>query len=283
MTDAASETPAHGPLPVATLARLQAFDGSIWLVLLLADLGFLTLAVLEGELGAEISLEVVLWALLPPIALGSFAAGHLLCAHGLRKGQTIGVRLLRVFSWIGLLRFPFGSVSSFLTLRALRPSASGSPARARGPLIATFWVLWQLEVVLFLVFLTGAPSFGTASRARAKRTMGDIRSIATAVESYATDFDTYPKAASPEELARIVSPDYIRQLPLKDGWENPLVYRVTPDLKSYAIASPGKDGKFEETDLWKYTEAFTDKVEADIVFRDGKFVRCYDPGHPGHP
>src|SRR5512140_712723 len=69
-------------------------------------------------------------------------------------------------------------------------------------------------------------------RAKQRKSMGDIRSIATAVEAYAVDFNRYPPAggvtypvgtAYPTvtlgtNVSTYVSPTYIRVTPLSDGW-----------------------------------------------------------------
>ena len=48
-----------------------------------------------------------------------------------------------------------------------------------------------------------------------KRTMSDIRTIATAVEAFATDENKYPQAS---ELKKALEPTYVKELPVKDGW-----------------------------------------------------------------
>src|SRR5215212_5240736 len=60
------------------------------------------------------------------------------------------------------------------------------------------------------------PNLLTAmQRSKQKRSMADIRTIATAVEAYATDHNRYPP---PGELESSVVPTYVKSLPKVDGW-----------------------------------------------------------------
>ena len=59
---------------------------------------------------------------------------------------------------------------------------------------------------------------GAIERARQKRTMADLRSIATAVESYSVDLTLYPVATSMAALTPLIEPVYINNPPTDDGW-----------------------------------------------------------------
>src|SRR5437016_230886 len=80
-------------------------------------------------------------------------------------------------------------------------------------------------------------------RAKQKRTMGDMRSIGTAAESYSVDYNAYPPAAAVAipivygalaysgttlggNYNTYVSPTYIKVLPLADGWNSWFLYNV---------------------------------------------------------
>ena len=112
-----------------------------------------------------------------------------------------------------------------------------------------------------------------------KQTMADIRAIATASEVYATDENHYPKAATMEELRKVVEPTYIRTLPLRDAWGHEYVYRVTPDGQHYRIISGGADGRVDvssETivNLPENTPLRTSKsLDEDIIYQDGTFLQ----------
>jgi len=92
----------------------------------------------------------------------------------------------------------------------------------------------------------------------AKRTMADMRSLATASEAYATDNNKYPDAKTIAELGKLIVPIYIRVAPQKDGWGTPFRYAVSADLQTYRFVSAGPDKKFDTKD--------------DIVFENGKFI-----------
>ncbi|HEX8169215.1 MAG TPA: type II secretion system protein GspG [Thermoanaerobaculia bacterium] len=130
------------------------------------------------------------------------------------------------------------------------------------------------------------PNFLTAmQRSRQKRTMADMRSIATATEAYATDKNEYPHASSLDELASALTPTYMREVPRLDGWSHLYRYDCWPRdgrCQSYAIASGGKDGAFEHESLQEYTSGTaTEKFDCDIVFSNGSFVQ-YPAGVQQH-
>ena len=108
---------------------------------------------------------------------------------------------------------------------------------------------------------------------RARWTMADFRSIATAAEAYKTDYNAYPKASSIEELQKLVQPVYIKSLPLHDAWGTP--YRYASDGKTMTIASAGADGKFNEAS-WKTPAKWMATFDEDAVWSNGSFVRNWD-------
>jgi len=107
-----------------------------------------------------------------------------------------------------------------------------------------------------------------------KRTMADMRSVATALEAYKIDNDAIPGAPTGsfvpvETIRRTVEPIYIRQLPLVDGWGNTIWFWT--DGNSYRIVSAGRDGILQHD--WATTEGAgaTASFDGDIVFGDGQF------------
>jgi len=108
-----------------------------------------------------------------------------------------------------------------------------------------------------------------------QRTMRDIRSIATAVEAYATDENKYPQES---DLKKVIVPTYIKELPEKDGWGNAYSYTVSPDGQHYRIASAGSDSVFAwDTRKITLTEAkepkYSEDLGEDIIYQDGEFVQ----------
>jgi general secretion pathway protein G len=138
-------------------------------------------------------------------------------------------------------------------------------------------VLSAIAIVNYLVAL---------DKSKQKKTMADIRSIASAWEARATDKGAYSAAGqspdfvwpdeqiSGEALSAILSPTYIRPMARKDGWGFPLEYGLDLPVGNalgatvYAIRSTGRDGVFESSYPLKETTRF----ECDIVFSNGQFV-----------
>lgn len=121
------------------------------------------------------------------------------------------------------------------------------------------------------------PNLLTAmQRSKQKRTMADIRSIATALEAYAQDHKQYPDSDS---LEQDLAPTYIRGFPVNDGWTNPFVYECWSSTDgdtcdSYAIASAGKDGVLDHDSIDAYDGAgATTNFNNDIVFINGEFAQ----------
>ncbi len=265
----------QGHLPVAILVRLHIIDGVVWLLIAVIPAIVLIAAVFNGEP------EALLFGI-PAIGLLALpATGHLVCAQRLRGNKPGGQKLLTVLSWLGLLRVPFGTVSSILTLTALRRARRGQAGTTGswGKFIALFWALWQAQILFLVAALAWVNATAASSRSHVKRTMSDMRSIATAVEAYSTDYNVYPKARSVEELAPVISPVYIREFPFKDGWDRPWRYETSVDGQSYVIVSAGKDGRFEQTSPWAYQRRSTTSHDEDIVFRDGMFIRAEGLDH----
>lgn len=118
------------------------------------------------------------------------------------------------------------------------------------------------------------------NRARQKRTINDMRMIATAWEARATDTQTYlvagagfsfpAGAVSTIDLRNALVPTYIREFPIHDGWLNPFTFGVeeTTTTKNYAIRSAGRDGLYQAS----YVEGLTKNPDCDIVFSNGAFL-----------
>jgi type II secretion system protein G len=116
-------------------------------------------------------------------------------------------------------------------------------------------------------------------RAKQRRTMGDERSIATAIEAYAIDFNRYPSAAAAPtigytglvqintNMSAKIAPTYIKTCPLSDGWNS--WFMVSSDnAQEYLIASAGKDGVTAAPTAWGAQTNFND----DIIFSNGQFI-----------
>ena len=107
-----------------------------------------------------------------------------------------------------------------------------------------------------------------------RKTMMDLRSLATAVEARATDTNEYPNVAF-EELEALIAPTYIREVPQVDAWGTPFLY--VSDGQHYRFVSSGADRRFEwrarQLDATIGEPVFSDDLDADIIFQDGNFVQ----------
>jgi type II secretory pathway pseudopilin PulG len=120
------------------------------------------------------------------------------------------------------------------------------------------------------------PNIITATqKGKQKATMGDMKSVGLAVESYIVDHNQAPEAASMEELRAKLEPFYIKTIPLKDGWGNEFLYQFgSGDKKdTYGIASGGQDGVFNGWDqAGVYIVTHHEGFNNDIIFASGQFV-----------
>jgi len=134
-----------------------------------------------------------------------------------------------------------------------------------------------------LVFGWAAPDFLHAlDRGHQKRTISDIRTLATAVESYRVDRGGYPLLSDLEELARVLENlGYVRECPVRDRWGNPFL--VDTNGRGHVIVSYGRCGVPQQEDPWTYPCAAFEGFEEDTLYRSGRFVRypCCGPVGPG--
>jgi type II secretion system protein G len=148
------------------------------------------------------------------------------------------------------------------------------------------FTLIELLVVLTIIGLIMAIAIpnllAAVQKAKQKRSMSDMRWVATAIESYAIDYRNYPPAAMQVlpvlyggipyptgtlgQMANYVTPSYLKVLPLVDGWNSWFLYEASePD---YAVVSAGRDGVPAEPPGGGPTTNFN----TDIVYADGQFT-----------
>jgi len=134
------------------------------------------------------------------------------------------------------------------------------------------FTLIELLIVVAIIGIIAAiaiPNLLNAiDRGKQKRTMADLRSLGTAIESYSIDNNVYPAAANMTALEPSIEPIYIRTAPAADGWSR--AFDVTSTNTLYTVGSGGKDGgALTLVNGGGATGSFNDA----IIFSNGQFVQ----------
>jgi general secretion pathway protein G len=148
------------------------------------------------------------------------------------------------------------------------------------------FTLIELLIVIAIIGILAAIAIpnllNAVQRGKQKRTMSDMRAVATAIESYAVDNNYYPAAACNAGLftngtANVLNlssftnlqPTYIAQVPRQDGWGRFMRYAIDGASNNYRLESGGRDGSFSGTVNCGTTTDFND----DILYADGTFIQ----------
>ena len=148
------------------------------------------------------------------------------------------------------------------------------------------FTLIELLIVIAIIGILAAIAIpnllNAVQRGKQKRTMSDMRALATAVEAYAVDNNVYPAATCNGGIFTggtyntldtgsftNLTPTYIAQPPKTDGWGHFMAYALDASSNNYAIRSAGRDNSVNGTVSCGTTTNFND----DIIYADGTFVQ----------
>ena len=139
------------------------------------------------------------------------------------------------------------------------------------------FTLIELLIVVAIIGIIAAiaiPNLLNAiDRGKQKRTMADMRSIGTAVESYSIDFNFYPVYSGPVDGSSAglsIEPVYIKRAPTKDGWSGLMQYECA-DGSEFTVQSYAKGNTNDG--LVNASGGPTQDFAADIYFSNGVFIQ----------
>lgn len=144
------------------------------------------------------------------------------------------------------------------------------------------FTLIELMVVVAIIAIIAAIAttayIAAIDRSRQKKTVNDMRQIATAWEARASDVNLYTisgaaftfpaTVVTSEDLNRALVPTYTQRLPHADAWGHAYDYGVA-EPKQYGIRSKGRDGA---RDAGEIVAGETDHIDCDIIYANGTFV-----------
>lgn len=147
------------------------------------------------------------------------------------------------------------------------------------------FTLIELLIVVGIIGILAAIAvpnlLAAVQRAKQKRSMTDIRTIANAWERRAIDLSSYNLASwSPltevdyKDLWVAVVPTYIETLPVHDAWGHDWkvysdqAWTAAAPASSYQVVSPGRNGTLETSTPFGPTTSY----DCDIVWQDGSFL-----------
>jgi general secretion pathway protein G len=145
------------------------------------------------------------------------------------------------------------------------------------------FTLIELLIVIAIIGILAAIAIpnllNAVQRGKQKRSMSDMRTMATAVEAYAVDNNVYPSGQCTGKFTAVtttltdtslsvLAPTYIANPVKKDGWSNFFMYNTTSSNQEYGFRSRGRDNV-----AGAITCTTTTNFNDDILYTNGGFLQ----------
>jgi general secretion pathway protein G len=145
------------------------------------------------------------------------------------------------------------------------------------------FTLIELLIVIAIIGILAAIAIpnllNAVQRGKQKRSMSDMRTMATAVEAYAVDNNVYPSGQCTGKFTaittvlndtslKVLAPTYIANPVRRDGWSNFFLYNTSSNNQEYGFRSRGRDGS-----ITGVTCITTTNFNDDIVYSNGGFIQ----------
>lgn len=139
---------------------------------------------------------------------------------------------------------------------------------------------WQPKRALVLASVLLLAGFAAApfaprvqqglERSRQERTMSDLRSLATRIETHRLSTGSIPKTK--QELVRLVqAADGEHPLALSDAWGTP--FRYESDGQTFYLTAACRCALFDAREWQDYELGAVDDLRADLLMSNGSFLR----------
>ena len=128
-------------------------------------------------------------------------------------------------------------------------------------------LLIVVAIIGIIVVVVVPLLYDAVQRGKQKRTMHDMRTIATGLEAYNVDYSSYPNNII------TIEQNYLRATPRNDGWGQEWVYDTFSESRFYSLSSGGRDGGGHAT-----IPGITNDFDDSITIVNGRFY-SYPAGY----